>query len=53
MKRNEHERAGLRVKTGLKAGKLTANHNPTARGLRVRTALKGGKIATNHNARLR
>ena len=53
MKRNQRERAGLRVKTAVKAGKLTANHSATPRGLRVKTALKVGKIATNHSARLR
>lgn len=42
---------GLRVKTGLKAGKLTANHNVRP-GVRVKTGLKAGKISSNHNARL-
>lgn len=43
--------AGVKVKTGLKGGRLSSNHNGP--GLRVKTGLKAGKISANHNARLR
>jgi hypothetical protein len=36
----------LKVKTGLKAGKISTNH--ARAGLKVRTAIKGGRIAMNH-----
>jgi hypothetical protein len=46
--------AGLKVATGLKGGRIAANHNPTAVvGLRVKTALKAGKLSSNHNLVLR
>ena len=42
----------LKVKSGVKGGRLAANHN--ARPLKVKSGLKsGGRIAANHNARLR
>jgi len=41
------KRAGLRVRTAVKAGGHNLNHNT---GLRVKTALTAGTIATNHNA---
>lgn len=44
------DRSGLRVKAGLKGGKLTANHTV---GVRVRAGLKAGKLTANHNTRLR
>jgi hypothetical protein len=40
----------LAVKTGIKGGRLAANHS---RALQVRSGLKGGRIATNHNRALR
>ena len=40
----------LKVKTGLKGGRLAANHS---RGLKVTTGLKGGRLAANHSRRLR
>jgi hypothetical protein len=43
--------AGLKVKSGLKGGRLAANH--TGPGLKVKSGLKGGRLAANHNARLR
>jgi hypothetical protein len=36
----------IKVKTTLKAGRITANH--TRRTLRVRTGLKAGRITANH-----
>ena len=41
--------AGVKVKTGIKGGRLASNHNGP--GLRVKSGLKGGRIAMNHNAR--
>jgi hypothetical protein len=47
---------GLKVKTRLKAGGLTSNHNETlartprpATGLKVKTRVKAGGISLNHN----
>jgi hypothetical protein len=37
----------LKVKSGVKGGKLSTNHNKT---LKVKSGVKGGKLATNHNA---
>lgn len=46
----------MKVKTNVKAGKLTANHNQTmlreaakAKGLRVKTNVKAGRLLGNHN----
>ena len=36
----------MKIRTQLKAGRLSANHNAT---LQVRSALKAGKIVLNHN----
>jgi hypothetical protein len=41
----------LKVKTGLKGGRLASNHNATA--LKVKTGLKGGRLAVNHSRALR
>jgi len=41
---------GVKVKTGLKGGRLSGNHNTP--GLRVKSGLKAGRIAMNHSARL-
>jgi hypothetical protein len=50
------KRAGVRVKTAVKAGGHNLNHNATtaqrAGGLRVKTALKAGRLAANHNVRV-
>jgi hypothetical protein len=46
----------MKIKTQLRAGKITANHNPTvgqATTLRVKTGVKAGKLASNHNATAR
>ena len=37
----------LRVRTGIKGGKLAANHSRS--GLKVRTAVKGGRLSGNHS----
>ena len=49
----------MKVKTGIKGGKLSANRNETllrgcrrTKGLRVKTGIKGGKLAANHNETL-
>jgi hypothetical protein len=36
----------LRVKSGVRAGSLTANHN---RGLLIRSGLRAGALTDNHN----
>lgn len=38
----------LKVRSGLKGGKLATNHTRT---LKVRSGLKGGRLAQNHNRR--
>ena len=47
----------MQVKTNLKAGGITTNHNQTLVGsstkrLRVKTSLKAGGIQQNHNQTL-
>jgi hypothetical protein len=46
----------MKVKTNIKAGALTANHNETlareAQGLKVRTGVKAGALTANHNETL-
>lgn len=37
---------GLKVKTGIKGGRIATNH--TRSGLKVRSGIKGGRLATNH-----
>ncbi len=37
----------MKLKTNVRAGKLSANHNQAA--MKVKTAVKAGRIATNHN----
>jgi hypothetical protein len=39
----------LKVKTGVKGGKLAANHS---RSFKVKTGLKGGRLAGNHSRTL-
>jgi len=36
----------LKLKTGLRGGKLAANHNQP---IRVKTSVRAGKLAANHN----
>jgi hypothetical protein len=45
----------MKVRTSVKAGRLSANHNETlvrARSLRARTNVKAGKLSANHNETL-
>ena len=37
----------MAVRSGLKGGRIAANHNGTV--LAVRSGLKGGRLAINHN----
>jgi len=37
---------GLKVRTGIKAGKISANHSRA--GLKVKAGIKAGKISANH-----
>ena len=48
-KAKEKMKMGTRmaVRSGLKAGRISVNHNGTV--LAVRSGLKGGRIAANHN----
>jgi hypothetical protein len=39
----------MRIKTNLKAGKLSANHNQTVKRLRVKSNVKAGRLSANHN----
>lgn len=46
----------MQIKTKLKAGKISANHNttvPARRPVHMKTGLKAGKIVANHNATVR
>jgi len=43
----------MKIKTQIRAGKISANHNPTvgqATTMQVKTGIKAGKISSNHNA---
>lgn len=39
----------MKIKTKVRAGKLSANHNQTATGLKVASQVRAGKLAANHN----
>ena len=39
----------MRIKSRLRVGKLTANHNQAVGGLRVKSSVKAGRLAANHN----
>jgi len=39
----------VRIKTNVKAGRLSANHNQTVKGLRVKSRVRAGKLSANHN----
>ena len=39
----------MRIKSNVKAGRLTSNHNQTVKGLRVKSNVKAGKLSANHN----
>jgi hypothetical protein len=40
---------GVRVKSRVRAGKITVNHNQTSCGIRVTSRVKAGRIVLNHN----
>jgi hypothetical protein len=42
----------MRIKSGVKAGKLASNHNQSVKRLRVKTNVKAGRLASNHNQTL-
>jgi hypothetical protein len=43
-------RKSMKIKTNLKAGKLTTNHNQTAaHGLKVKSNVKAGGLTVQHN----
>ena len=39
----------MRVKSNVKAGGITYNHNQTTAGVRVKSRVKAGGISWNHN----
>jgi hypothetical protein len=47
---SEWRRSSMKIKTNVKAGGLSANHNQTAaRGLTVKSGVKAGGLTANHN----
>lgn len=42
----------MKIKTNLKAGSLTANHNQSS-ALKVKTSVKAGSLSQNHNQSVR
>jgi hypothetical protein len=42
----------VKIKTGVNAGRLSANHNQTVKRLRFKSNLKAGKLSANHNQTL-
>ncbi len=46
--KNNSKNAGLKVRTSVRAGGLSGNHNETTRGLKVRTSVRAG-LGNNHN----
>jgi hypothetical protein len=42
----------MKVKTGVKAGGRSLNHNEAQGGLKVQTGVKAGGISLNHNEAL-
>jgi hypothetical protein len=40
----------IKVRSGIKAGSITLNHNRTR--LKIRSGVKAGSLTTNHNHRL-
>ena len=46
------ERTTLKVKSGLKGGKLATNHSRAGQ-LKVATRLRAGKLAVNHSRTMR
>lgn len=52
MQHNETITRGLRVKSSVKAGGVSLNHNQTVKPLRVKSNVKAGRIARNHSQTL-
>jgi hypothetical protein len=42
----------MRVKSNIKAGGTTVNHNQSVKGLKVKSSVKAGGLVTNHNQTL-
>jgi hypothetical protein len=45
-------RPGLSIRSSVRAGGLSSNHNRAASGLKVTTAVKAGGLSSNHNRTL-
>jgi hypothetical protein len=46
----------MKIKTQIRAGRLSSNHNATAQSavtMKVKTGVRAGKLAGNHNATVR
>jgi hypothetical protein len=53
LKLNEEGDTKMRVKSNVKAGGISFNHNQTTKGLRVKSNVKAGGISFNHNQKVR
>jgi len=42
-------KAGIKVKTRVRSGRLSSNHNATKAGVKVRTKIRSGRLAANHS----
>jgi hypothetical protein len=52
---NGTEGDAMRIKSGIKSGRITTNHNAKAvrePGVKVKSKVRAGRLVTNHNARL-
>ena len=48
--RNKERKTSMKIKTKVKAGGISLNHNQTmARGLKVKTDVKAGEMQIQHN----
>lgn len=39
----------MQIKSNVKAGKITVNHNQPVKGLRVKSSVKAGGVKLNHS----
>jgi hypothetical protein len=46
---DQTRRSPMKVRTGIKAGGLSVNHNEAQGGLKVHTGIKAGGFGLNHN----